>query len=104
MDRSSSILLIPFCVLAFAGAMFAADNTTIKGYVNDAACGIKNKTNVECARKCIGKGAKMVVVTDDDKVLTVNNPTALKGREGQHVAVTGKVTGSSIDVDRVNEF
>jgi hypothetical protein len=70
-----------------------------KGYVNDAACGIKNKTNVECARKCIGKSAKMVLVTDDDKVLTVNNPTALKGHEGQHGAVTGKVTGSSNDVD-----
>jgi hypothetical protein len=31
MERSSSTLLIPFYVLACAGAMFAAGNTTIQG-------------------------------------------------------------------------
>jgi len=103
MTKSLWALLTPFALLVLAGAMFAADNATVKGYVNDAACGIKNKTNVECAKKCISKGAKMVVVTDDDRVLTVANPTALKGHEGQHVAVIGKITGDSIDIDRVSE-
>ena len=42
----------------------------------------------------------MVVVTDkDQKILTVSNPEALKGHEGHHVAVTGKVEGDSIHVD-----
>ena len=32
----------------------------------------------------------MVIVTDkDQKVLTVDNPDALKGHEGHHIAVTG---------------
>jgi hypothetical protein len=42
----------------------------------------------------------MVVVTDaDQKILTVDNPDALKGHEGHHVAVTGQVTGDSIHVE-----
>jgi hypothetical protein len=42
----------------------------------------------------------MVVVTDSDKkVLTVDNPDALKGHEGHHVAVTGHVSGDSIHVE-----
>jgi hypothetical protein len=54
-----------------------------------------------CAQKCLTKGAKVVVVTDDTKqVLTVDNPEALKGHEGHHVAVTGEVKGDSIHVEK----
>ena len=38
----------------------------------------------------------------EDKVLTVDNPQALEGHEGQHVAVTGKIRGYSIHVASVN--
>lgn len=86
----------------FVGVTFAADATTVNGYVADSKCGAKGKTNAECTKKCIKEGAKMVVVTDDDeKVLTVDNPKKLAGHEGHHVAVTGKVTGDSIHVDSV---
>ena len=44
----------------------------------------------------------MVVVTDSDqKVLTVENPDALKGHEGHHVAVTGTMGKDSIKVASV---
>jgi hypothetical protein len=103
MKRSLLVFLSLCVVFTFAAAMFAADATTVNGYVNDAACGAKNKMNAQCAKKCIAKGAKMVVVTDgEDKVLTVDNPGALEGHEGQHVAVTGKVKGDSIHVDSMN--
>jgi hypothetical protein len=42
----------------------------------------------------------MVVVTDgDQKILAVENPDALKGHEGHHIAVTGHVTGEKIHVE-----
>ena len=86
----------------FVGVTFAADATTVNGYIADSKCGAKGKTNADCTKKCITEGAKMVVVTDDDeKVLTVENPKKLAGHEGHHVAVTGKVTGDSIHVDSV---
>ena len=50
----------------------------------------------------VAAGEKMVVVTDgDSKVLAVDNQDALKGHEGHHVAVTGKVKGDSIHVEDV---
>jgi ribosomal protein L14E/L6E/L27E len=52
--------------------------------------------------KCLGKGAKVAIVTDSDqKVLTVDNPEVLKGHEGHHIAATGTVTGETIHVDSV---
>jgi sugar/nucleoside kinase (ribokinase family) len=86
----------------YAGVSFAGDATTVKGYVTDSKCGAKGKTNAECAKKCLEKGAKVVVVTDgNDKVLTVDNPDAVTEHVGHHVAVTGQVSGDSIHVDSV---
>ena len=89
----------------YVGVSVADDATTVKGYVSDSKCGAKgaNAKAAECTKKCIANGAKPVIVTDgDQKVLTVENPEALTGHEGDHVAVTGKVTGESIHVDSVS--
>jgi type 1 fimbria pilin len=95
--------LVMFSVMfMYAGASFAADTATVNGYVTDSKCGAKGKTNAECAKKCMEKGAKVVVVTDgDEKVLAVDNPDAVTEHVGHHVAVTGTVTGDSIHVDSV---
>ncbi len=88
-------------VVVLASPVFAADATTVNGWISDSKCGVKgaNEGAAECTKKCIEGGASMVVVTDgDQKILTVKNPEALKGHEGHHVAVTGTVEGDSIDV------
>jgi len=97
-------LLLVFLSLLFVLATFAwaAGTTTVNGWVADNKCGVKgaNAAGAECTKKCLAAGAKMVVVTDtDQKVLLVDNPDALKGHEGHHIAVTGKITGDSIHVD-----
>lgn len=77
-------------------------STTVKGWVADDKCGAKgaNAGAEACTKKCLAAGAKMVVVTDgDQKILMVDNPDALKGHEGHHMAVTGSVKGDSIHVD-----
>ena len=101
--RKLLLIGLALCVMfMMVGVTFAADTTTVNGYVADSKCGAKGKTNAECTKKCIKEGAKTVVVTDkDDKVLTVENPDALTGHEGHHVAVTGTVSGDSIHVDSV---
>jgi hypothetical protein len=103
------ILLICLALsFVFALSAMAFDDmgksATVNGWITDAKCGAKgaNAKAAECTKKCIKEGAKMVVVTDgDQKVLTVDNPDALTGHEGHHVAVTGKVSGESIHVDSV---
>jgi hypothetical protein len=103
--RKLLLICLALCVMfMFVSVMFAADSTTVKGYVADSKCGAKgaNAKAAECTKKCIAGGAKMVVVTDtDQKVLTVDNPDKLTGHEGHHVAVTGHVEGDSIHVESV---
>jgi len=103
--RKLLLICLALCVIfMLVGVSFAADNTTVNGYVSDSKCGAKgaNAKAAECTKKCIKEGAKMVVVTDgDQKVLTVDNPDKLTGHEGHHVAVTGTVSGDSIHVDSV---
>jgi hypothetical protein len=85
-----------------AAPLFAGDAQTVNGWVSDSKCGVKgaNAGAAECTKKCIAEGASMVVVTDkDQKVLTVENPDALKGHEGHHIAVTGHVDGDKIHVE-----
>ncbi len=75
---------------------------TVNGWVSDSKCGAKgaNAGAEACTQKCLAEGAKMVIVTDkDQKVLTVDNPDALKGHEGHHIAVTGHVGADSIHVE-----
>ena len=77
-------------------------STTVNGWVVDDKCGAKgaNAGAEACTKKCLAAGAKMVIVTDKDmKVLMVDNPDALKGHEGHHVAATGSVKGDSIHVE-----
>ncbi|HUK24785.1 MAG TPA: hypothetical protein VLV49_09405 [Terriglobales bacterium] len=102
------LLCFALCALFLTVALASADDMgkmgkseTVKGWVTDSACGAKgaNAAAMECTKKCLDKGAKMVVVTDgDQKVLTVENPDALKDHVGHHVAVTGHVEGDMIHV------
>jgi hypothetical protein len=96
---------VGICVLSLmTGLGSAADSSVINGYVSDNMCGAKgsNTAHADCMKKCLAKGAKAVIVTDgDQKVLAVDNPDALKGHEGHHIAATGEVKGDSIHVDSV---
>lgn len=102
--RKVFALFVLFClVLSIASFSFAGDDkgATVNGWVTDAKCGAKgaNAGGAACTKKCLDAGEKMVVVTDgDQKVLNVENPDALKGHEGHHVAVSGHVSGDSIHV------
>jgi hypothetical protein len=103
--RKVLVLCLAICFV-FALTAMAFDNmgksTTINGWVSDDKCGAKgaNDKAEACTKKCLDKGAKMVIVTDkDQKVLMVDNPDALQAHIGHHVAVTGEVKGDNIHVD-----
>jgi pectin methylesterase-like acyl-CoA thioesterase len=103
--RKLLLLLLAGALIAMvASVAFAADTQTVNGWVADSKCGVKgaNAGAEACTKKCIAAGAKPVVVTDtDQKVLTVENPDALKDHYGHHVAVTGHVDGDKIHVESV---
>jgi hypothetical protein len=106
MRKVSALCIALFFVLALSAAAFAGvgKSTTVQGWVTDQQCGAKgaNASAEACTKKCLAKGAKMVIVTDgDQKVLLVDNPDALQEHAGHHVAVTGTVSGDSIHVNSV---
>jgi len=100
MRKLGSILL----AVAFLAALsLAADDTkpqTIAGTITDAKCA--PKVGGDCAKKCIEKGEKAVLVTDSDKkVLKIDNQDAVTAHAGHHVSVTGTVKGDTLHVDKV---
>ncbi len=81
--------------LCLCTAMAMAANQTFNGWVSDSKCGAKgaNASHAACAKGCIEKGQKPVLVTDkDQKVVAIENPDALTALAGEHVQVTGKMT------------
>ena len=105
MRRAFFLLLLICTMFALMAPSFAGDmgkKETVNGWVSDSKCGKQgaNAGAADCTKKCLEGGASMVVVTDkDQKVLMVDNPDALKGHEGHHVAVTGHVEGDKIHVE-----
>jgi len=105
--RKVLLICLAICfVLAISALAFddMGKSATVKGWVADDKCGAKgaNAKAEACTKKCLDAGAKMVVVIDgDQKILMVENPDALKGHEGHHVAVTGTVGKDSIKVESV---
>jgi len=100
--RKTMWLLIALGLILTASLAVAGDTQTVNGWVTDSKCGVKgaHEGAAECTKKCLAAGASMVVVTDgDQKVLTVENPDALKEHVGHHVAVTGQVNGDKIHVE-----
>jgi hypothetical protein len=98
------LLLAGVLILMVASVSFAGQNQTVNGWISESKCGVKgaNEGAEACTKKCIEGGASPVVVTDkDQKILTVDNPDALKEHYGHHVAVTGHIDGDKIHVDSV---
>jgi hypothetical protein len=97
--------------LTFAAALALAPSgnaedtpATVTGWVSDEACGAAHtKPGREgCVRKCLKGGAsvghpewkaqRMVFVADSDgQNWIVENPDALKGYEGGHVRIAGRI-------------
>jgi hypothetical protein len=106
MRKVFAICLVVCFVFALSALAFddMGKSATVNGWVVDDKCGAKGANAspdaAACTKKCLAAGAKMVIVTDEDKkVLMVDNPDALKGHEGHHIAATGSVKGDSIHVE-----
>jgi hypothetical protein len=107
--RKVLVLCLAICFVFALTAMAFDDmgkSSTVNGWVADDKCAAKNPAKSAnagaeaCTKKCLAAGAKMVIVTDkDQKILMVDNPDALKGHEGHHIAATGHVMGDSIHVE-----
>ena len=88
-----------FLVVLALSTVPAMAATPINGYISESMCGAKHNgsaPNEACVKKCISGGSKPVFVDDASKtVYTIDDPESVKGHEGHHVAVMGKVDDSA---------
>lgn len=86
-------------LLFFSGLSFAESLT---GYVTDSACaskGLGGADHKACAQKCAAKGVDLVLVTDDKKVVKIQNQDAVKNMVGDKITADGKMDGDSIHIE-----
>ncbi|HZI56277.1 MAG TPA: hypothetical protein VFF39_05855 [Verrucomicrobiae bacterium] len=99
--------LLALCAIALIGTVSQAKDskpkeTKMAGWVSDEKCGVKDIDNADCVKKCAEGGSKLVFVSEKDKsVINVDNQDALKGHEGHHVSVVGKLDNGTLHVDKV---
>ncbi|HZD32993.1 MAG TPA: hypothetical protein VE779_15190 [Candidatus Angelobacter sp.] len=102
------VALLAAGIMLLAVWAAASPATSMDGWISDAKCGAKgaNAGHAQCAKKCVEGGEKPVFVSDkDQKVVPIDNPSAVAGHEGQHVKVTGTLTASgAVHVDKVTEL
>ncbi len=98
MRRNYLLLAAAFAVAVFAAQ--AANSSHIKGWISDSMCGAKHAgSGAECVKKCIEGGMKPVFVDETKKqVWTIDNPDAVKGFYGDHVAVNASADPAKMSV------
>jgi hypothetical protein len=97
--------LLVLCAIAFVTSVSQAKpkETKVSGWVSNDKCGAKDIDNAECSKKCAEAGSKLVLVSEKDKsIINVDNQEALKGHEGHHVSVVGKLDNGTLHVDKVS--
>ena len=99
-------LLVLFAIGFVSYGSFAMDSkpksVKMSGWVSDEKCGAKDIDNADCVKKCAEGGSKLVFVSEKDKsIINVDNQDALKGHEGHHVSVSGKMDNGTLHVDNV---
>jgi hypothetical protein len=92
-------------ILAFGClAVAAGKSSSFVGVVSDSNCGLKHSTPskaaAECVKKCVGMGAKYVLVYHG-KVYNVDPQEKFDGMGGQRVKVSGSLSGDTITAENV---
>ena len=104
MKRIAVMVAVVLVCAVFAAASPAS--ASWDGWISDAKCAAKgaNAGHAQCAKKCVEGGEKPVLVTDkDQKVVPIENPSAVAGHEGEHVKVTGTLNANgAVHVDKVS--
>ncbi|HTT64330.1 MAG TPA: DUF5818 domain-containing protein [Bryobacteraceae bacterium] len=91
-------------VSALAMTAMAAEFT---GYISDSGCAAKqgakvaSESHAGCAKGCIKRGDKAVLVTPEGKVYQIANQDKVVDHAGEKVTVEGEAEGDSITVSEV---
>ncbi len=83
-----------------------AAGSALRGWLSDEGCargrasdGVYTGTNPDCARQCVAKGAKIVLILPEEKcLLIVENQGAAKSNVGNYVEVSGSINSQAATI------
>jgi hypothetical protein len=92
-------------LMMFALAAMTAMAGEWKGTIGDSKCGAKHadasEKSMACAKICVKGGAAAVFITEDGKVLKIDNADKVAEHIGHKVTITGNIDGDSVHIDSV---
>jgi hypothetical protein len=92
-------LSLVLALLPLAG--LRADSGSWNGWITDDLCGAKGAkaSHADCARKCLAKGASLVLYNEaDQKLYRLDKQDVAKANIGYEVTVKGDLQGDTIHV------
>ena len=105
--RTAIFVLLVCACSAVAGAQSPkVEKETVRGWLSDETCargrassGTYTGTNPRCAKECIAKGKKIVLIDPEKKrILAVENQSAARPNLGDYVEVTGTFTANTVHI------
>jgi len=95
----SSALVLAFCICGLAQESATRPEAAIRGWLSDSACahgraesGVFTATNPTCARECVAKGKKIVLIDPDRKMIfAIANQNLAKKNIGDYVEIAGEM-------------
>jgi hypothetical protein len=89
-----------------AAGVFAQSSQTLTGTVSDSMCGaqhmMKDASPAQCTRECVKSGSDYALVSGGKVYTLKGNSIQIDKFAGQHVKVTGKVSGNTVTVDSIS--
>ena len=91
----------------FSALAMTAAAAEFSGYISDAGCAAKQGAKAAadghagCAKGCIKRGDKAVLVTSDGKVYTIANQDKVVDHAGQKVTLVAEANGDNLTVSEV---
>ncbi|MHB8303792.1 MAG: hypothetical protein ACYDC6_13280 [Acidobacteriaceae bacterium] len=104
MKVSNVVRTLAACGLMAGGLAVAQTNATLKGVVSDQMCGAKHMmagNPAKCTRDCVKDGTPYALVVGSKVYTLKGHSTELFNLAGKSAVVTGKVSGTTVDVSSV---
>lgn len=101
---SLSVTVLAAALALLPLASLRADSGSWNGWITDENCGAKgaNAAHADCAKTCLGKGAKAVFFNNaDKKIYKLDKQDLAKTQIGHEVTVKGEANGDSIAISSI---
>lgn len=106
------ISVVWFCIGSATPQSAPAESRTLRGWLSDEQCargrassGVYTGTNPECAKECVAKGKKIVLIDAQKKtIVAINNQSAAKQNIGDYVEVTGTLDAGSLHINSLKQL